>query len=506
MAKSTGHQRRPTYLTKSSYVMALGCPKAVWLKFNRPEALPKINEETQHRFDEGHKVGELAKSLFKNGIDIDEIIPSKNDKISRALLAKKKPLFEAGFFHKNKRCYARADILVPVTTGVWDILEVKSSTGVKDYHIHDLSFQKYCYESAGLKIRKCNVVHINKEYVRNGEIDPREFFARTDVTENVSQLMPELPSRIKTVFDTIKLKECPEFMKGEEYHDDPDGIHADDKFCREHPDLDIFDLYRGGKKAIELFNAGILRIKDIPTDHELNDKQAIQYKTHSSNTHHIDHEEIRSFMKLLKYPLYFIDFETYNTAIPLYDGLRPYQQIPFQFSVHVMAKKAQKPKHYSFIAEGSDDPRLMFLKQLKNAVGTKGSVVVYNQVFEQTVLKHLVTEHQEYARWAHSTINRMVDLLVPFRGFAYYHPSQKGSASLKYVLPALTGVTYENFEIANGSQASLTYLFITHGSYEGEKASTKEIKETRANLEKYCGQDTEGMIKVLEKLEGFVKS
>ncbi len=190
----------------------------------------------------------------------------------------------------------------------------------------------------------------------------------------------------------------------------------------------------------------------------------------------------------------------------MYDGLKPYQQIPFQFSVHVIKKKGQNPKHYSFIAKDTDDPRPMFIKQLKKALGTKGSVVVYNQTFEQTVLKNLAIELPGYASWVDSTVSRMVDLLVPFRGFAYYHPAQKGSASLKYVLPALTGVTYEGFEIANGSQASLTYLFITHGSYEGEKASTKEIKETRAHLEKYCGQDTEGMVKVLEKLEGFVKS
>ena len=160
-----------TYLTKTRYVTGLSCKKALWLMFNKPERLPEVNEATQHRFDEGHKVGELAKSLFPNGIDIKEVIPEENDKVSRTLLKKRKPLFEAGFVHKNRRCYARADILFPVSGNQWDIIEVKSATGVKEEYLHDVSFQKYCYESAGLRIRKCFVLHVNNQYVRNGKIN-----------------------------------------------------------------------------------------------------------------------------------------------------------------------------------------------------------------------------------------------------------------------------------------------------------------------------------------------
>ncbi len=257
-------QKAIRYLTKSNYVTGLGCAKAVWLKFNDPDALPEVDGQTQHRFDEGNMVGELAKSLFKDGIDIKEIVPRENDKISRKLLNKKKPLFEAGFLHKNGKCYARADILLPVAGGKWDILEVKSSTSVKEYHLEDISFQRYCYESAGLKIRKCFVVHINKEYVRHGKINPNEFFARTEVTTEIDALMPDVPAKIKNIFDIIRLKKCPEFTRGEEYHDDPDGIHINDRFWKEHPESDILDLYWGGKKAIELFNAGVLQDNGHP--------------------------------------------------------------------------------------------------------------------------------------------------------------------------------------------------------------------------------------------------
>ncbi len=381
---------------------------------------------------------------------------------------------------------------------------MKSSTHVKDYHLHDISFQKYCYESAGLGIRKCFVVHVNSEYAKHGKIEPKEFFAREEVTDKVAELMPDVPSRIKTILAITKLKQCPEFKYGEDYHKDDYGVHGNDRFWKEHPDSDIINLYWGGKDAIELFNEGILRIRDIPAGYELNKKQQIQKQAHTDDKHHIDHKELAAFLKRLQYPLYFIDFESYQTAIPLYDGLRPYQQIPFQFSVHITTKKGQRPKHHSFIAKGAGDPRPAFILALKGALGSKGSVIVYNQTFEQTVLRSLAEQMPQYSEWVEATVERMVDLLSPFRSFAYYHPLQNGKASLKSVLPALTGITYDDFEIANGSDASLSYLFITHGSYEGDKATPKEARAIRKHLERYCGQDTKGMIHILEKLEGFV--
>ena len=264
-------------------------------------------------------------------------------------------------------------------------------------------------------------------------------------------------------------------------------------------------MYRGGKRAVEWFNADLLEIKNLTEEHKLSDKQQIQHKCAKSGTHYIDKKELQKFVKKLEYPLYFMDFESYNTSIPLYDGLKPYQQIPFQFSVHVVNKKGQKPKHHSFIAEGSDDPRSKFVKELKKVLGKKGNIIVYNQSFEQTVLNKIVEYLPSNKRWVNSTIKRMVDLLIPFRSFDYYHPHQHGSASIKKVLPVLTGQTYENFEIANGNDASLSYLFITHGSYDGKKATAEETKKIRGDLEKYCGLDTEGMIWILDKLREMIK-
>ena len=501
-----------TFLTKSRYVSGLQCSKWIWLSFNDPSKLPKVDEATQHRFDEGHKVGELSKQLFPDGIEVKEQLNhQENDKESRELLKKRKPLFEPGFIHKDGKCYARADILVPVEKDKWDIYEVKSSTSVKEEYIWDISFQKYCYESAGLKIRNCFVVHINNQYVRQGEIEPKEFFVIAPVSDEVETEIENVEDNIDKLFKVIALKEAPEIKPGshcclgtEEYEKKKfNVIHEKDKFWKEHPECDIFDLYRGGKKALELFNSGILHIRELE-GHKLNDKQQIQHKTHKSGKHHCEVEELKNFIDKLRYPLYFMDFESYNTAIPLYNGLKPYQQICFQFSVYIIEKKGARPNHLSFIADGSEDPRPEFMKQLKKALGTKGSIIVYNQSFEQSRLKEMALFLPLYQTWVDSVNERMIDLLIPFRSFFYYHPKQKGSASIKCVLPVLIDATYEDFEIANGSQASLSYLFITHGSYDGEKATPDEIKKVRADLEKYCGQDTMGMIWILEKLENLI--
>ncbi|MEK6927727.1 MAG: DUF2779 domain-containing protein [Nanoarchaeota archaeon] len=497
---------KPTFLTKSRYVNGLQCSKWLWLSFNRPEDLPKVDDATQHKFDEGHKVGELSKTLFPDGIEVKEqLAHHKNDEETKELLKKRKPLFEAGAIHKDEKCYARADILVPVDKDKWDIYEVKSSTEVKEEYIWDVAFQKYCYESAGIKIRNCFVMHINNQYVRQGKIDPKEFFITAPISDEVEEEIKNVESNIKKLFRIIELKECPEIKPqescclGSTNSDRFEEIHQNDKFWKEHPECDIFDMYRGGKRALELFNEGILEIGKLESV-KLNDKQQIQHETHKSKKPHCNIKELESFIKSLKYPLYFMDFESYNTAIPLYNGLKPYQQIPFQFSIHIIPKKGAKTKHISFIASGSDDPRPEFIKQLKKALGTKGSVIVYNQTFEQTVLKKIAEYLPLHQKWVDSVVERMVDLLIPFRNFAYYHPDQHGSASIKKVLPVLTGQTYENFEIANGSDASLSYLHITH-----EPASKEEIQKVREDLEKYCGQDTEGMIWILDKLKELIK-
>jgi len=286
------------------------------------------------------------------------------------------------------------------------------------------------------------------------------------------------------MFKIIAIKECPEVNISKQCATPYEcAIHDD---CWDFlPKNSVFDLYRGGKKSFDLFDNGCESIKEIPDDFKLNDKQEIQKECEKTGKPYINKEGIKSFLDTLEEPLYYLDFETLSTAVPIYDGTKPHQQIPFQFSLHVNGK------HISFLASGKDDPREEFIKKLKESLGETGSIIVYNQAFEIGRLRELAEMFPDYKNWVESVIGRVVDLLIPFRGFHYYHPSQCGSASIKKVLPAVTGKSYDGMEINNGSDAALAYFKL-------------DDEKTREALEKYCCLDTEGMIWILDELKEIV--
>jgi hypothetical protein len=190
-----------------------------------------------------------------------------------------------------------------------------------------------------------------------------------------------------------------------------------------------------------------------------------------------------------------LDFETFNTAIPLFDGTVPFQRIPFQYSLHIIRDQRSEAKHFSFLGDGRGDPRPKLLNALSAAIGDRGSVMVYNKGFESSVLKELAADFPEHGKWIENVLSRLVDLIVPFQSFAYYHPDQEGSASLKSVLPALTGRSYDDLDINNGEDASMAYLDIMHGGL-----SDDDREAIRENLLEYCGLDTSGMIEIIDKL------
>ena len=500
----------PTILTKSMYMKGLQCPKYLWIVCHEKERIPPYDESTLHLFDQGHLIEEFAKKLFPSGVEIraDYWDYAISNERSLKALELRKPLFEAGFVADAgaEGIYSRADILMPVAGNddEWDIIEVKSGTSVKEDHIQDVAFQKHCYMKAGLKIRKCFLLHVNNEYVRKGAIDTKKLFVKEDITDLVNNALKGIEERIAFMLRIMESRKCPEIKIGPQC-DHPYECPLKDYCWGKMPLTSVFNLHRIGDKAFELYESGVIDIENIPSNYELNEKQLIQHKCAKSGKPCVHKEKIKEFLETLKYPLYFMDFETYATAIPLYDGLTPYQNIPFQFSVHVQEKEDGELKHYSFIAEGSSDSRKEFIEELKKVLGEEGSIIVYFQSFEKGRLEELGEIFPKHRKWVESVVKRMVDLFVPFRNFYYYDSMQQGSASLKEVLPALTGKSYEGMGIAEGNMASLSYLYITHGSIDGKKASADEIKKIRHDLEEYCGLDTEGMVWIVEKLRELSK-
>ncbi len=479
-------------LSKSRYLKGLQCPKYLWIISHDPERIPEVDAVTQYAFDQGHRVGELAKRLFPGGLDIPHDDFGENIRQTRELLKLRKPLFEAGIIAGN--IYCRPDILNPAGAYKWDIIEVKSSARVKDVNIEDVSFQRYCCEKAGLAVSRCFLMYIDSGYIRDGDIDPAKLFAAEDITRAVREAGEGIEERIEAMHEVISRDTCPEVTI---------GSHCSNPYCCPLyevcrgflPEHNVFELYQGGRKSLELFNSGVYAIRDIPPEFLLNEKQVIQRNCILEGEQHVNREEISRFLENLKYPLYFLDFETFSPAIPLFDGTGPYQAIPFQFSLHVLGSPEGRPRHHSFLAEGTADPRYRLLTELVGVLGTEGSIIVYSSPFEKGILRKLGESFPEFADWADGVCERVVDLLIPFRSFHYYHRDQRGSASLKKVLPVMTGSGYEKMEINDGGLASTAFQEITYHDVPDEVR-----RKVRGDLEEYCKLDTEGMTWLVKRL------
>jgi hypothetical protein len=479
-------------LSKSKYLTGLQCPKYLWLQIHEAERIPAADAITQFVFDQGHVVGEYAKKLFPGGIDIQHDDFMENIVTARKLLAQRKPLFEAGILYG--RIYCRSDILNPVNEDEWDIIEIKSGTSVKEVYINDVSFQKFCCEKAGLKIRSCKLGFINRQYVKNGEIEPKELFILEDISTRVEEISEGMEERVSKLLEVMSNKECPEMTIGQHCLA-PYECPLREECWGFLPENSVFDLRGGKTKQFSLWEQGIISIKDIPKDILLSRQQQIQRECVVTGSVHVEKEEIRQFLNKLKYPLYYLDFETFGPAIPVYDGTRPYQDMPFQFSLHVVESAGSEPVHHSFLAEGIEDPRPRILRELQRLLGSEGSIIAYNAGFEEGVLKELVEAFPDYTDWLEGILTRMADLLFPFTNFHYYNASQKDTASLKKVLPAVTGKGYEEMGIGAGMDASIAYGRIMYGN-----ATEEEIATVRADLLEYCKLDTEGMIWVVDEL------
>jgi hypothetical protein len=485
----------PPSLSKTRYLNGLQCPKYLWFIINQPDAVPQPDAQTQHLFDQGHLVQEYAEKLFPDGIRVPESTFRGTGSLNAKLLEKGNTFFEAGISAGG--LYSRVDILKYNGDGKWDIIEVKSGTRVKDENIHDVSFQKLCCERRGLPVGRCFLMHINNKYVKQGQINPSQLLISEDITDQVKEIEEGLDERIRDMVVVMQSDAPPERLP---------GVHCNDPYeCRISlcwealPENNILNLYRGNAKAFDLLYEGTRFLRDIPDLYKLTGPQEIQKWCDAHGSAFSDKPALAEFLNSLKYPVHYLDFETFSTAVPLFDGTRPYQQVPFQFSLHIVDKPGAMAWHFGFLADSTGDPRPKFFNELRNVVGRQGSIVVYNQSFEEGILNDLAEAYPEHQPWVEQACTRLVDLLLPFRNFSYYHPDQQGSASIKHVLPALTGQGYDDMDIGKGDEASLAYLDMMSG-----KMAKAEITKAREALEKYCALDTQGMIWIVNKLTEMV--
>lgn len=490
-------------ISKSQYIKGKQCPLALWYYHYRKDLALEQDNFTQKLFDAGNAIGEMAKSYFPKGIEVTNPYydTTAAEVTTKAYIADgHNVIFEATAISKTDGNYARIDILRKAKgKDAWDLIEVKNSTEVKDYHLDDIAFQYYVFTRAGYKINKCFIMFVNNQYVKKGNVDPQKFFIMQDVSDLASSKENEVLEISSQLHYVLERKNEPQIDI---------SCHCNEPFdcaykhhCWKNvPEYSVYNIYKKDKVDDIIKQIKGYDIAKIPEDLYPNDAKAIDVKCYKNNRTHKDKVAIKNFLKLVKYPLYYLDYETIFPVIPVFDGTKPYQQVPFQFSLHIQNKKNGKLEHYEFIHQDETDPREAFVKQLIKVCGDKGSVVVYNQQFEMTRNKELALAFPQYAKQLEAINERMVDLLVPFRARALYSPKQHSSASIKAVLPAFTELSYAEMEIGNGGDASEQYL-----AFVLEMLSEPETVALFDNLAEYCKLDTLAMVKLMEVLRTAIE-
>jgi len=487
-------------LSKSTFVRGCQCVKSLYLNKHHKEFQSSISENQEAIFEQGKEVGLLARKLFPNGIDASP--PnyfSYDESVKLTKLAIKKGeiiIYEAAFLFDD--VLAALDILAKDDDG-WKAFEVKSSTELKDTHILDVALQYYLIQNTGISLHDIFIIHINNQYVRGEELEIDKLFIKKSILKEVLELQTFISQKIVELKSILKQKEIPDIEIGLQCND-PYPCDFIDYCWKKIPSYSVFDIANlRAVKKFDLFNQGIIQLKDIPKDFALNANQWQQVKCEIEQKSIIDKPRIKEFTDELIYPLCFLDFETFQLAVPKFVNSRPYQQLVFQYSLHKQKSKNSELHHSEFIAEiNSTDPRIYFMQMLINDCGLEGDILVYNIAFEKTRLQELANDFPEYSNSISNILNRLKDLMIPFRNRWFYTPEMKGSYSIKVVLPSLLPeFTYSNLEIKDGNTASSTYASMVQGVFTGDKDKT-----VKALLE-YCKLDTLAMVKILEKLNSL---
>lgn len=487
-------------LSKSDYLRYLQCERYLWLFKNKKDLLEntELSVNAQRVINEGNEVEQYARLLFDNGVLVEGFNEKAQANTKRLLDSGETTLFQATVITDD--LLAMADIFeFDKKNDYWVINEVKATSKVEDEHVADASFQKIVFEKAGFKVGKVNLIHINNEYVRQGEIDPKQLFAIEDITEQVLEIEPETEDDIGLALSVIQEKSEPEVEIIKQcQRNKPKECPFVSHCWKAVPEYSIYDLNRISKKKIqELLERGIQKITDIPlSDFPLTDIQFNQVSVAVSGEPMVDKEAIKVELGKLAYPQYWLDYETYFPAIPMFDGYKPFQQMVFQYSLHVIEAEEVEPKHYEYLERNLQNPAPNLLKSLRENMGDTGSVIVWNAQFETIRNKEMAEMLPEYASFLESVNERTYDLMEVFTKQLYVHPAFKGSTSIKKVLPVLAPeLSYADLEISEGATASSTWFKMVSGSF-----ADIETEEVYQNLLKYCFRDTMAMYVVYKAL------
>jgi predicted RecB family nuclease len=481
-------------ITKSKFLAGVQCLKRLHFMAHKPELAAQPDEASQSIIEQGREVGLLAQQMIPGGVTVEGRNREETIRMTRELIANPavSSIFEGAFEHQD--VFVRVDILQRHKDQRWRLIEVKSTTSVKDHHLADVAIQHRVVTGSGVDLVESCLAHVNRDYIyQGGPIDVHRFFKVENLTQQVEKLQPELTIQIQTEFRVLAMPEAPNISAGR-YCSDPFTceffVHCNPPL----PDDHILRLPRIHANAVaKLVALGIQSIHDIPESYPLTERVR-RACTSVQGREAWYGPEITEELGKLKYPLYFADFETVNPAVPRFAGMRPYDQLTFQWSVHVQRQPGAAPEHFEFLATDKSDPRPAFVSALCDVLGDRGSIVVYSQQFESQRLSELASWLPGFSARIKKIQDRLWDLLPIVRDHVY-HPAF-GSFSLKSVLPALVPeMTYDGMEVGDGQAAGLAW-----GSFIGGDCDEAERERTKKALLDYCGQDTLAMARILATL------
>jgi len=485
-------------ISKSQYILGLQCVKSLWLYKHKRDVLTPADAYQQTIFSTGSKVGEYACKLFSGGVKIPFEGLSFEEKVAltkRYIDEGVETIYEATFVYYG--VLVMVDILHKSSKG-WEIFEVKSSTEVKDVYLQDASVQYYVLNGNGLDIHSANIIYINNKYIRGPELEISKLFCFENVTDKVMEIKENVPSYLSHFEKTICSHNEPEIAIGKQCFN-PYSCDCMNYCWADVPEYSIFDLSRIKKeKAFELYRSGTKLIDDIADIESFSISQQVQILSEIRSSDIIDKEAISSFLDELTYPLYNLDFETFQQAIPEFEGASPFKQIPFQYSIHIENTDGTF-EHLEFLGEEDKDPREALAVKLVEDIPKDVTVLAYNMGFEKGVIRSLAGLFPHLEAHLMAIHDNIKDLMTPFQKKHYYTPAMRGSYSIKYVMPALVPEMEKAYKeldgIHNGGEAMNAYATL-HLIEDDEQR-----KSIRKSLLEYCKLDTFSMVKVLEKLK-----
>ena len=483
-------------ISKSRFVAGCQCLKRLYFQVQQPELAAEPDAASEAIIEQGREVGLLARQMFPGGVEVrsegglDQAIRATREIIGNRDVP---AIFEGTFEHNG--VLVRVDVLHRRKDERWRLIEVKSTTEVKDHHLEDVAIQHRVVTRSGVDLAASCLAHVSRDYVyEGGPIDASRFFRIRNLTRQVESLQPELTVQLRSEFRVLAMPEAPNI---------PAGRHCSNPFTCEFfdhcnppiPEDHILRLPRIHASTVaKLVALGVQSIHDIPEDYPLTGRLRRACASVQMGEPWYS-PEIGEELRKLKYPLYFADFETVNPALPRFSGMRAYDQIPFQWSVHVQRQPGAAPEHFEFLATDRSDPRPSFVSALCDSLGERGSIVVYSQQFESQRLLDLASWLPEFSGRINKIQRRLWDLLPIVRDHVY-HPAFAGSYSLKSVLPALVPeMSYAGMEVSDGKAAGIAWESVI-----GSDCEEAEREKKRKALQEYCCQDTLGMVKLMELL------